>query len=135
MKFDTKIAVILSSTLATWQKLNVTAFTVSGIASNPEVIGAPYEDASGNVYMPMIKQPIMIFSASAEQLKRAYQGALQNALSLSIFTEELFATRHDDENRAVVKSTTSENLNLVGIAVRGPKKTLDSLLKGYALHP
>ena len=32
MQFDTKIAVILRDDLPTWQKLNVTAFTMSGIA-------------------------------------------------------------------------------------------------------
>jgi hypothetical protein len=32
MQFDTKIAVVLRDDLAVWQKTNVTAFLVSGIA-------------------------------------------------------------------------------------------------------
>jgi len=32
MEFDTKIVVIVRDDLAIWQKLNITAFTVSGIA-------------------------------------------------------------------------------------------------------
>ena len=45
MQFDTKIAVALRADLPTWQKLNMTAFLVSGIAATPETLGADYEDA------------------------------------------------------------------------------------------
>src|SRR3546814_942976 len=33
IRFDTKIAVLLRDDLATWQRLNVTAFLVSGVAT------------------------------------------------------------------------------------------------------
>lgn len=33
MKFDTKIAIVVRADLPTWQKLNMTAFLASGIAS------------------------------------------------------------------------------------------------------
>ena len=37
--FDTKIAVIIRDDLATWQKLNVTAFLMSGITdANPGIV-------------------------------------------------------------------------------------------------
>ena len=40
--FDTKIAIVLRNNLASWQKLNVTAFLVSGIVGqNPDMIGEP----------------------------------------------------------------------------------------------
>lgn len=58
MHFDTKVAVVLRDDLLGWQRLNVTAFMTSGIATLPDVTGAPYEDASGRRYLPMIKQPI-----------------------------------------------------------------------------
>ena len=71
MTFDTKIAVVLRNDLQVWQKLNVTAFTVSGIAGTvPDVVGEKYEDASGNRYLPMFKQPVMVFEATAEQIQR-----------------------------------------------------------------
>ena len=42
--FDTKIAVIIRDDLATWQKLNVTAFLMSGITgANPEIVGKAYD--------------------------------------------------------------------------------------------
>ncbi len=43
MQFDTRIAVVLRNDLAVWRKLNVTAFTVSGIAASvPGVTGEAY---------------------------------------------------------------------------------------------
>ncbi|MCZ9340882.1 DUF2000 family protein, partial [Streptomyces sp. TRM76130] len=43
VRFDTKIAVLLREDLETWQRLNVTAFLVSGLGPQvPEVIGEPY---------------------------------------------------------------------------------------------
>ena len=60
MQFDTKIAVVLRGDLAVWQKTNVTAFLVSGIAGTvPDVVGQPYRDASGNEYLPMFVQPVL----------------------------------------------------------------------------
>ena len=46
MNFDTKIAVVVREDLEVWQKLNVTAFTISGIAGTQEVMGKEYEDGS-----------------------------------------------------------------------------------------
>lgn len=135
MTFDTKIAIILRDDLPTWQKLNVAAFTVSGIAGTVEgAVGSHYEDASGNIYLPMMKQPILIFEATAEQIRRAYERALQRNVTLAIFTEELFATSNDIDNRAAVKAKRSEELNLVGLALRDRKKTVDRVIEGIKLH-
>src|SRR5690349_7952813 len=135
MNFDTKIAVIVRNDLPVWQKLNVTAFTVSGIAGLPDVLGEPYVDGSGNTYLPMIKQPIMIFGADQAQIRAVYEQALGRDVLFTIYTEELFATPHDEANRAAVEARRSEDLNLVGLALRGKKKLMDKLLKGLSLHP
>ncbi|MBN9390528.1 MAG: DUF2000 family protein [Chloroflexi bacterium] len=135
MKFDTKIAVVLREDLATWQKLNVTAFTISGIAGTVEgIVGENYEDASGNVYLPMIIQPIMIFAADAAQMRTVYERAMAQEARFAIYTEELFSTGHDEANRAAVKAVAAEDLNLVGIALRADKKAVDKILKGLSLH-
>ena len=134
MQFDTKIAVVVREDLLTWQKLNVTAFTVSGIASLPDAVGERYEDGSGRTYLPMIRQPIMIFAASPEQIRAVYEQAVGTDAELSVYTGELFSTPHDEANRAAVKRRRSEELDLVGIALRGRKKLMDRLLKGLRLH-
>jgi hypothetical protein len=134
MQFDTKIAVIIRNDLETWQKLNVAAFTVSGIASIEGIIGEKYVDGSDRTYLPMIKQPILIFSADQEQIRKVYDHALAADAQLSIYTEELFSTPHDEANRAAVRACTSADLKLVGLAVRGRKKAMDKMLKGLSLH-
>ena len=64
MQFDTKIAIVIDEQLAVWQKANVTAFLISGIAgTDPELVGEPYIDGSGNRYLPMCRQPIMVYAA------------------------------------------------------------------------
>ena len=135
MQFDTKLAVVIANDLPTWQKLNVTAFTVSGIASLVDTVGEPYVDASDRTYLPMIKQPILIFGAERSQLRDVYDRATAADVQLSIYTAELFATPHDDANRAAVRAVASANLDLVGMALRGRKKLMDKLLKGLMLHP
>ena len=135
MTFDTKIAVVLRNDLQTWQKLNVTAFTVSGIAGTvPDVIGDKYEDASGNRYLPMFKQPVMVFEASAEQIQRAYLRAMKAEVPFTVFTEDLFATGNDIDNRAAVIAKRSEELKVVGMALRERKKLVDKILDGIKLH-
>ncbi len=135
MKFDTKIAVILRDDLATWQKLNMTAFLVSGIAATTEgSTGENYEDASGNVYLPMFIQPVMVFAGPSEQLRVAYERAMSEQVQISIFTEELFSTGNDVDNRAAVKAVPCEQLKITGMAMRHDKKVVDRIVKGLSLH-
>lgn len=88
MKFDTKIAVIIREDLPVWQKLNVTAFTISGIvAANEGLVGENYEDASGNRYLPMVRQPMLMFAGSAEEIERPISGPW-NGMSLLLFLQK-----------------------------------------------
>jgi hypothetical protein len=135
MNFDTRIAVVVRNDLMAWQKLNVAAFTISGIATLPAVTGAPYVDASGRAYLPMIKQPIAVFLATSSELRAAFERTFGLELALAIFTEELFATPDDDANRAAVRGVKTEQLNLAGLAMRGRKKLVDMVVKGIRLHP
>lgn len=59
--FETKIAIVVREDLATWQKLNVTAFLMSGITgANPDIIGETYEDKDGKTHLPISKQPVIV---------------------------------------------------------------------------
>ena len=135
IRFDTKIAVLLRDDLQTWQRLNVTAFLVSGIAgTRAEVVGEPYEDADGTPYLPMFRQPVLVFSGDAGLLTTAHRRALDRGLDLAVFTADLFATGNDDDNRAAVRAVAKDKLDLVGIAVYGPRNAVDKALKGAQLH-
>ena len=136
MQFDTKLVVVLLEELAVWQKANVTAFLVSGIAGTaPDLVGAPYRDASGNTYLPMFRQPVLVYAADTAGLRRAYERALQRGVELAVYTRELFATGHDEANRAAVAAVAAEDLELVGIAFRTDRKIADKVLDRLRPHP
>ena len=135
MRFETKIAVVVRADLPIWQKLNMTAFLVSGIAATEQdIIGEPYVDASNNVYLPMFRQPVLVFSATAEQLRAAYERARSREVRMAIFTEELFSTGHDDANRAAVRAVAADDLKLVGLALHAPRNAVDKIVKVLTLH-
>ena len=136
IRFDTKIAVLLRDDLEGWQRLNVTAFLVSGIAATrPELVGEPYADADGTEYLPMFGQPVLVFAGSKETLTGARSKALDRGVPLSVFTSDLFATGNDRDNRAAVRAVPGEELDLVGLALHGPRNAVDKILKGARLHP
>jgi hypothetical protein len=136
VQFDTKIAVVLRDDLAVWQKTNVTAFLVSGIAGTVDgVVGEPYRDASGNEYLPMFVQPVLVYEADAAGLRRAYDRTMARGVVPAVYTNELFATGHDEANRAAVAVVPAEELDLVGIAFRAERRTADKILDRLRLHP
>ncbi|CUX39256.1 DUF2000 family protein [Rhizobium oryzihabitans] len=133
--FDTKIAVILRDDLAVWQKLNVTAFLMSGIvAQTKEIIGEPYRDGAGNVYNPLSIQPIVVMATDQEALRKIHQRSLERDVTTSLYIEEMFATGHDVANRQVFSEFSPDNAKVVGIALRADKKIVDKITKGAKLH-
>ena len=136
MQFDTKIVVVLRDELEVWQKANVTAFLVSGIAgTEPATVGEPYVDGSGVRYLPMFRQPVLVYAADAAGLRRAYERARARDVELAIYTSELFGTGHDEANRAAVATVPSDELDLVGIALRADRRVADKVLDRLRPHP
>jgi hypothetical protein len=136
VRFDTKISVVLRDDLLTWQRLNVTAFLISGIAAAvPELIGEPYEDADGTPYLAMFRQPVVVLSGSKELLTAAHARVLARGLPRSIYTSDLFATNNDRDNRAAVRAVPQTALDLVGLATHGPRNAVDKIFKGARMHP
>ncbi|MEV2249919.1 DUF2000 domain-containing protein [Streptomyces sp. NPDC050147] len=136
VRFDTKIAVLLRDDLEPWQRLNVTAFLVSGLGTAvPEVVGEPYADADGTPYLPMFRQPVLVFEGSKETLTAAHVRALSRSLPRAVFTSDLFATGNDRDNRAAVRALPKDQLDLVGLLVHGPRNAVDKVLKGARMHP
>lgn len=136
LRFDTKIAVLLREDLRTWQSLNVCAFLVSGIASaNKDLIGEPYEDADNTPYLAMFGQPVLVFAGAKEVLTVAHSRAVGRNLPMAVFTSDLFVTGNDHDNRAAVRAVPRDRLDLVGLAVHGPRNAVDKVLKGARMHP
>lgn len=136
MQFDTKVAILMLDDLATWQKLNVTAFLASGIAAAaPEAMGEPYLDAAGRSHARLLGQPMLVFAANPDGLQRAYRTAIERGLTRAVYVRAMFSTGHDAANRAAFLAEPADTPDLVGLALRGPKKDVDRATKGSSLHP
>jgi hypothetical protein len=133
--FESKFVIVVREDLATWQKLNVTAFLSTGIAaSKPDIIGESYRDAAGHLYHPMSVQPIIILSATSEKLATMHRRALERGVPASLYIEEMFSTGHDDANREVFSKFSPEDAKVVGIAFHTDKKIADKITKGARMH-
>jgi hypothetical protein len=53
----------------------------------------------------------------------------------AVYTSELFVTGHDEANRAAVADVPADALDLVGIAFRAERKTVDKIVDRLRLHP
>lgn len=134
--FPTKAAVIVRDDLAVWQRLNVTGFLVSGLAGGGEerIVGEDYVDADGEHYLPMLVQPLLVLEASGPKLQTVRRRAQERGVRIAIYTAELFATGHDEANRAAVRAVPTEQLDLVGIALRAPHRDADAILRSIRRH-
>ena len=112
MQFETKIAVVLRDDLAGCQETNVTTFLVSGNRGNRarRCRGAVRRRAG----------------------KRARASPQRHAGHLHA---GVFATGHDEANRAAVRRVAAEELDLVGNALRAERKTVDKIVDRLRFHP
>ncbi len=134
--FDTKVALVVRNDLESWQRLNVVAFLATGVVSAaPEVLGEPYVDAAGRRYERIAGQPMLIFAGTLADLQRTHHKGLEREVTVVPYVEAMFSTGNDDANRAVFQQEDANAMNLVGIALRGPKKAVDKVIKGLTLHP
>jgi hypothetical protein len=136
-QFDTKAAVVVADDLATWQRLNITAFLMSGVTARAgtTAIGEDYEDADGRRYLPLLVQPVLVFEASAAKLTAVRERAERRGVTIAIYTREMFSTGNDQDNRAAVRAVPTEQLDLVGVGLRAPHRDADAILRGLARHP
>ncbi|SDD17612.1 DUF2000 domain-containing protein [Belnapia rosea] len=136
MQFETKVAILVLEDLVVWQKLNVTAFLATGIAAAaPEAMGEPYEDAAGRQHARLLGQPMLIFAAGGEVLRRAWRQGIERGLTRAVYVRAMFGTGHDAANRAAFLAEPAEAPDLVGLALRGPRREVDKATKGASLHP
>lgn len=133
--FDTKIAIIVCDDLAIWQKLNVTAFLMSGIVgANPGIIGEPYHDLDGNRHLPLSMQPVIVLSGASSVLTNIRNRARNRNVETVAYIDEMFSTGHDAANRAVFAEHDANEANTVGMALRADKKIVDKITKGAKMH-
>lgn len=134
--YENKIALIIKNDLQSWQKLNVASFLASSIAIKfTDTHGNEFINGSNSIYLPFIKQPILVYQAENEaELKRAFTRAKERGLAIGIYTEPLFATKNEAENHMEIAKYTDETQVLVGIALYGESKKVSKALDGLKFH-
>ncbi|WP_422003305.1 DUF2000 family protein [Reyranella sp.] len=131
MIYDTKTALVLRRDLAAWQMANVAAFLAGGLAgTHGHIMGEPYRDGAGRDYTALIREPVFIFGATLEELRRTHQRALSREIVPAIYIEPMFTTTNDADNRAAVANQPADALDFVGIGVHGPRKAIDKVVNG-----
>jgi hypothetical protein len=82
----------------------------------------------------MFRQPVLVLAADSEKLRQIHERALRREIRPAIYTEELFVTNNDADNRAAVRAVEADKMQLVGLALRTDAKTVDKIMKGASLH-
>lgn len=134
VRFPTRIALVLRDDLEPWQTVNVAAFLSSGIAADATLFGDPYADADGTEYLAMLGQPVMVMQGEVEVLRAVRAKAVAREIRVAVYVKGMFATGHDAANREVVAASAGADLDLVGVAIHGPKNVVDRILKGVPRH-
>lgn len=131
MIYDTKTALVLRRDLAGWQLANVAAFLTGGLAgTTPDMIGEPYCDSAGRFYSALVREPVFVYGAALDELRRTHQRALSRTLRPAIYIERMFETSNDVDNRAAVATAPADALDFVGIGLHGPRKIIDKVIHG-----
>lgn len=117
------------------QRFNVATSLATGIASAaPEILDKPYIDSWGRAYGNMAGQPMLIFEADIEKLQAVHRKALEREVTIVPYIYAMFSTGHDEANREVFLAADADNLDRVGLGIRGPRKAVDKVIKGLSLH-
>jgi hypothetical protein len=135
--YENKIAMVILDSLPVWQKLNVASFLASAIAIKfPETHGRPFVTSSGTEYLPFLKHPVLVYKANdSAEIKKAFQRAKERELQIGIYTQQLFATKNEEENLLEISKSAEDQLDLVGIVLYGPNKQVDKAVKDLKFHP
>ena len=78
---------------------------------------------------------MVVYAADGPVLSQAHQRALAGGMPMAIYTMDMFATGHDDDNRDVVRAVAAADLQFAGLALHGPRNAVDKVFKGATLHP
>ena len=97
-------------------------------------MGEPYRDASGHEYLPMFVQPVLVYAADGDALRRAYERALSSGVTPAVYTRDLFETNHDDANRAAVAVVAADAWISWG-SHSAERKTVDKIVDRLRFHP
>lgn len=68
-------------------------------------------------------------------MRRAFDRALGRELTVSVYTDELFTTGNDIDNRAAVAAVSTDELSIAGFSVAGDARQVDKAFHKLRFHP
>lgn len=77
---------------------------------------------------------MIVLSTDGPGLTKIHNRALNRGARLSLYIEEMFKTGNDTANRAAVREVKTEDLKIVGLALREERKIVDKITKGAKMH-
>ena len=83
----------------------------------------------------MFGHPVLVFAADVGRARPGRPPRPARGLAVAVYTDDLFATDNDVDNRAAVAKVATEDLALAGIAVAGPRRDVDKAVDKLRLHP
>jgi hypothetical protein len=91
-------------------------------------------DTKVAVYLPLLVQPVLVFSADHSKLHTARERAERRDVPIALYTADMFQTGNDTDNRAAVRAVSTADLDLVGLALRAPHRDANAILRGLERH-
>jgi len=133
---EKKITIIIRDDLKTWQKLNVAAFLAGAVTIEfTELHGRHLVTASGNTYMPFIRQPVLVYKADdLNQMQRVFKRAKERELHIGIYSSPLFETMTEQDNLDATARITDDEQDLVGLILYGENKKVNKAIDGLKFH-
>jgi hypothetical protein len=68
-------------------------------------------------------------------IRRAFDRAVERGVTVSVYTDDLFSTMNDSDNRAAVLAAGTSDLAVAGFAVAGDGKQVDKVFDKLRPHP
>lgn len=132
---ETKLVLVLREGLAPGVAANAAAVLALSLAAKmAPFVGADGTDASGTPHAGLNTHPVPVVTASAASLRELHDSAARRSdLTVVAFLEVARLSRGYDEYLARLATTTTEDLDHVGVAVFGPRGPVTKLTKRLAL--
>ncbi|TDU87644.1 hypothetical protein EV138_1169 [Kribbella voronezhensis] len=131
-----KMVVVIADEAPAGVALNTAALL--GVAlghHHDEVVGADTVDGSGGVHTGMCAHPIPVLRAAAERLHELRtQAVARDGVTVHDMNQVAQRSRTYDQMSATISGTKAEDLEYLGLALYGPRATIDSLTGALALY-
>jgi len=131
-----KMVVVIATDAPIGVALNTAALLGVGLGRHhDDTVGADTVDASGARHTGMCAYPIPVLRASAEQLHALRAQAASRAdITIHDMTQVAQQARTYDQMSTTLSGTKPEDIQYLGLALYGPRPSIDSLTGALPLY-